>query len=165
MIKTINYKNKTYPQFQTYGNASQFAVPYAKYFCNGIGVDVGCKKTQWSFPGSMPVDLQFKNQYHALNLPQNLDYIYSSHCLQHTEDWVAVMQYWYKSLKEKGILFLYLPDYSQQYWRPWNNKKHKHVLHKQVIKDYMQEKYINVFCSQVDLNNSYMIVGEKDGSH
>jgi hypothetical protein len=30
----------------------------------------------------------------------------------------------YDALNENGTLFLYLPDYSQEYWRPWNNKKH-----------------------------------------
>ena len=72
------------------------------------------------------------------------------------------MDYWYDTLKVGGVLFLYLPDYSQTYWRPWNNKKHRNIFSSEIIKDYMEDKgYINIFVSGVDLNNSFMIFGEK----
>ena len=49
--------------------------------------------------------------------------------LAYINDWVIVMDYWYEVLKKDGgILFLYLPDFSQEYWRPWNNYKHKNVF-------------------------------------
>ena len=57
----IKFKEKSYPKFQSIGNASQFAIPYAKHFCKGIGVDVGCMKKEWAFPGAIPVDLAFDN--------------------------------------------------------------------------------------------------------
>jgi SAM-dependent methyltransferase len=163
-MNKIKFNEKEYPLFQSLGNASQFAIPYAKYFCKGKGYDVGCNKIEWAFPGSIPIDLLFKDNYDALNLPEkDIDYIYSSHCLEHINDWVLVMDYWYETLKKDGgILFLYLPDFSQEYWRPWNNYKHKHVFTPLIIKEYMiHKKYINVFCSEIDLNNSFMIVGEK----
>ena len=31
MIEIINYKDTDYPKFQTLGNASQFAIPFAKH--------------------------------------------------------------------------------------------------------------------------------------
>ncbi len=72
------------------------------------------------------------------------------------------MNYWYDRLVDGGTLFLYLPDYSQKYWRPWNNRKHKHVFKPEIIKDYMIDKgYKNVFVSGIDLNNSFMAMGEK----
>ena len=52
MIKTITYKGENYPHFQTTGNASQFAIPFAKQVCFGFGYDIGCMKSEWSFPGS-----------------------------------------------------------------------------------------------------------------
>jgi hypothetical protein len=59
-------------------------------------------------------------------------------------------------------LFLYLPDYSQEYWRPWNNRKHKNIFSQQIIKDYLlQRGYKNIFISGVDLNNSFMVMCEK----
>jgi len=72
------------------------------------------------------------------------------------------MNYWYDRLVDGGTLFLYLPDYSQRYWRPWNNRKHMHVLMPEIIKDYMTDKgYKNIFVSGIDLNNSFMAMGEK----
>ena len=163
-MNKIKFKNKEYPILQSLGNASQFAIPYAKHFCTGKGYDIGCNRLDWSFPGSIPIDISFDDNYDALNLPEkNVDYIYSSHCLEHVNDWVKTMDYWYNVLKKDGgILFLYLPDFSQEYWRPWNNYKHKHVFTLEIIKEYMKDKnYINIFCGDVDLNNSFMIVGEK----
>ena len=158
----IKYNNKTYPHFQSVGNASQFAIPFAKHFCNGNGFDIGCNRTDWSFPGSTPIDLLFDDDYDAYNLPDGqVDYIYSSHCLEHLPDWVEALNYWTSKLKPGGILFLYLPHYSQEYWRPWNNRKHIHAFVPEIIKDYMNCSFNNVFASERDLNDSFMVVGEK----
>lgn len=163
MIETIEYKNKKYPRFQSLGMASQFAIPYAKHVCLGEGYDIGCMKVEWSLPGSIPIDLDFEDDYHATNLPKKgVDYIFSSHCLEHIDGWVDVMDYWYETLKSGGTLFLYLPDYSQEYWKPWNNRKHRHIFTPEIIKDYMIDKgYKNVFVSGIDLNNAFMAIGEK----
>ena len=162
-MKLIEYNDKKYPYFQTAGQAAQFALPFAKYFCEGVGVDVGCKNREWALPGAIPIDLEFSDLYHAGNLPEvKLNYIFSSHCLEHIPNWVETMEYWYKKLEVGGTLFLYLPDYSQEYWRPWNNKKHLHIFTPQIIEDIMVHLgYTNIFKSGVDLNNSFMIVGEK----
>jgi predicted SAM-dependent methyltransferase len=161
-MELVYFKQKSYPKFQSEGNASQFAIPYAKHFCKGIGVDVGCMKEEWAFPGAYLVDPSI-NDYHALDFPYNeLDYIFSSHCLEHVYDWVDILDYWTSKLKPTGILFLYLPDYSQEYWKPWNNRKHKNIFTPQIISDYMNENgYKNIFASGVDLNNAFMVVGEK----
>jgi predicted SAM-dependent methyltransferase len=162
MIKTLQYKEHTYPSFQSEGNAAQFAIPYAKHVCSGTGVDVGCNRIEWSFPGSLPVDPVINN-YDALNFPySDLDYIFSSHCLEHLQNWVDVLDYWTSKLKIGGVLFLYLPDYSQEYWRPWNNRKHLNIFSPTILKDYLQDrKYNRIFISQVDLNNAFMVMGEK----
>jgi len=163
MIETVEFNNKEYPSFQANGNGSQFAIPYALHVCKGEGFDIGCMKKEWSFPGSIPIDLSFDDEYDAMNLPgKEVDYIFSSHCLEHIDDWVDAMDYWYDTIKEGGTLFLYLPDYSQEYWRPWNNKKHRNMFSAQIIEDYMLHKgYKKVFKTGVDLNNSFMIMGEK----
>ena len=103
MIETITYQNVKYPKFQSMGNASQFAIPYAKHICKGEGYDIGCMKKEWSFPGSTPIDISFNDGFHASNLPKkNVDYIFSSHCLEHIIDWVDVMDYWYETLRIGG---------------------------------------------------------------
>ena len=120
-------------------------------------------KPEWSFPGSRPIDLSFDDPWDADNLPEgNVDYIFSSHCLEHVPHWVNTMDYWYDRLKKGGVLFIYLPDYSQKYWRPWNNRQHNHVFTPNIIRDYMDHReYKNVFVSGVDLNNAFMAMGEK----
>jgi len=164
MIKIIEYKGNTYPAFQAEGNAAQFAIPYAKHVCIGKGVDVGCNRLEWSYPGSIPVD-PIINGYSALEFPNDaneLDYIFSSHCLEHVEDWVGVLDYWKTRLKLGGTIFLYLPDYSQVYWRPWNNRKHINILSPIIMKDYLEDrKFINIFISQIDLNNAFMVMAQK----
>ena len=130
MIETIKYGGDRYPLHQAIGNAAQFAIPYAKHYCKGIGYDVGCMKKEWSFPDSYPIDLAFDDGYHALKFPLEfqVDYIFSSHCLEHIHEWVDVLEYWYDNLKVGGVLFLYLPHYNQEYWRPWNNRKHLNIF-------------------------------------
>ena len=162
-MQVVDYKGDTYPHFQTIGNASQFAIPFAKHVCSGYGYDVGCMKKEWAFPDSVPIDLSFDNGWEADNLPPiEPDYIFSSHCLEHIMCWVDTMDYWYERLSVGGVLFLYLPDYSQKYWRPWNNKKHFNIFSPTIIKDYMENRgYKNIFASGVDLNNAFMVFGEK----
>ena len=163
MIKTIFYKEEAYPSFQADGFAAQFAFPYASIVCRGVGYDIGCMKKEWAFPGSIPIDISFEDGYDAYHLPQdNVDYVFTSHCLEHLDDWVEALNYWTSLLKYSGVLFLYLPHYSQKYWRPWNNRKHKHVFSVETIRDYMEEhNYTKIFSSEKDLNNSFMIMGEK----
>jgi len=163
-LNIIKYGSSVYPLFQTQGHAAQFAIPFAKHYCFGYGYDIGCNKQEWSYPGSVPIDPVINPVYDAFNLPsKNVDYIFSSHCLEHLDNWYDAVSYWYECLKENGgILFLYLPHYSQEYWRPWNNRKHKHVIQPEQISDLMKQLgFKNIFVSGVDLNNSFMIVGEK----
>ena len=59
------------------------------------------------------------------------------------------MDYWYDKLKQGGTIFLYLPDYSQEYWRPWNNRKHLNIFTPEIIYDYMEIKDIKTFLKVV----------------
>jgi hypothetical protein len=91
--------------------------------------------------------------------------VYSSHCLEHLEDWVKALDYWTSKLKVGGTLFLYLPHYNQEYWRPWNNRKHIHIFTPEIIKAYMEDRgYTNIFHSDRDMNDSFMIAGEKSNN-
>jgi predicted SAM-dependent methyltransferase len=160
----ITFNNKKYPKHQSIGNSAQFAIPYAKYYCKGIGYDIGCGKREWSFPNSIAIDTGFYDGADAMHLPLNeqVDYIFSSHCLEHICNWVDALNYWYDNLKVEGVLFLYLPFYDQEYWRPWNNRKHNNIFTPQIINDWMEYKgFKNIFYSGRDLNDSFMIVGEK----
>ena len=121
----LKYNGTLYPAFQAQGYAAQFAIPYAKKFCKGKGYDIGCMKKEWALPGAIPIDVEFDDEWDAYNLPDTaVDYIFSSHCLEHLPNWVEALDYWTTIINSKGTLFLYLPHYSQEYWRPWNNRKH-----------------------------------------
>lgn len=162
-MEYISFNDEQYPKFQSIGNASQFAIPYAKYYCKGIGYDIGFCKEEWKFPNAYGIDFTLNNGFNANNLPfEEVDYIYSSHCLEHVDDWVTTLEYWIYHIKNGGILFLYLPDFSQKYWRPWNNRKHKHCLTQEIMQSFLEDHNMkNITVSGVDLNNSYMIVCEK----
>ena len=162
-MKTIIHDDIEYPHFQAEGHAAQFILPFAKRFCSGKGVDVGCMKWEWAFPGAWAVDIDFDDDYHAMNLPMDdADYIFSSHCLEHLHDWVGVLDYWTTCIKPGGVIFLYLPHYSQTYWRPWNNRKHVNILTPEYLKDYFEAReYSNVWVTGPDLNNAFCAVGVK----
>lgn len=160
-MNIIEYKNEKYPFFQTLGNASQFSIPFAKHFCQGVGYDIGFCKEEWKFPGAIGIDSSLENGFDADHLPEDtlVDYIYSSHCLEHVDNWVLTLEYWIQHLKPGGVLFLYLPDVSQKYWRPWNNRRHKHCLTPELLKEFVQDHEMkNIFVSGIDLNNSFMVV-------
>lgn len=162
-IETIKFNSRLYPAFQANGFAARFAFPFAKEVCHGIGVDVGCNRIEWSFPGSLPVDPLINGLTATSYDYRDLDYVFSSHCLEHIPDWVGTLNYWINSLKPSGVLFLYLPDFSQEYWRPWNNRKHIHVFHPYMIDSFLRscESLENVFVSGVDAYNSFICMAQK----
>ena len=162
-MEFVVFEGEKYPFFQTKGNASQFSIPFALHFCKGKGYDIGFCKEEWKFPGAIGIDIGLNNGYDANKLPdEEVDYIYSSHCLEHLDNWVETLELWLSKLKEGGVLFLYLPDFSQKYWRPWFNCKHRHCFTSQIIETFLKDKNMkNIFVSGIDLNNSFMIVCEK----
>ena len=162
-MNTIIYKGNTYPAFQAQGFAAKFAFPFALEVCKGVGYDIGCSKKEWALHGATPIDCSFNDHYDAFNLPDGqVDYIFSSHCLEHLNNWVDALDYWTEKIRPHGTLFLYLPHPSQEYWMPYNNRKHIHCLYPEMIERYLKNKsYKNIFIGGVDLNNSYCVMAEK----
>jgi len=161
-MELIEFADEKYPIFQSRGNASQFAIPYALHYCFGNGYDIGFCKEEWKLPNARGIDIVMDDGYDANRLPEDeVNYIYSSHCLEHVDNWVETLELWISKIKNGGILFLYLPDFSQNYWRPWNNRKHKHCFTPEIIKQFLKDKQMkNIFVSGIDLNNSFMVVCE-----
>jgi SAM-dependent methyltransferase len=123
MTTVYEYDGDLFPEYLKHGNAMQFFAPFAKQFCSGRGVDVGCGK--WPFPGAEPIDV--KDGRDAMDLPiRDLDYVVSSHCLEHLSNPVAALEHWKNSLKPCGVLALYLPHPDMTYWRPSRCRKHLH---------------------------------------
>lgn len=164
-METITFKGVTYPAFQASGFAARFAFPFAQEFCKGVGFDIGCNRAEWSYPGSILIDPLLQPEYDAMNLPPiQVDYIFSSHCIEHLSNWSDALNYWHTKLKRVGVLFLYLPDMSRQgYWRPWHNKKHLHYITPSIMSDYFNDHAIwdDVRISGTDLNASFYVIAER----
>ena len=169
-ISTISFKDKKYPSFQSTGNAARFAMPFAKEIIGEgkIGFDIGCMKLDWAYPGAILIDKDFDDPWDAYSLPtltDPLEYIFSSHCLEHLPDWVGALNYWNEVLSPGGVLFLYLPHKTQEYWHPWNNRKHYHLFDFECMDLYFKNNthlWSTTFVSTgADLNNSFYCVAEK----
>ncbi len=174
MIETIEYKGTIYPKLVTEWNAAQYAIPFAKHFCSGTGFDIGTHKREWSFPGAIPIDPEL-NEWDAMHLPEykgetintsEVDYIFSSQCLEHIPDYVAALDYWATRLKSGGTLFLYLPNMdANPYWRPQNNRRHYHYINPAIIESYFEDRktvWQKVIVTKGhDLNFSFYAIAEK----
>jgi len=122
------HKGQLYPEFLTGGNAAVFIYKTAKLYCRGKGLDIGPGK--WPLDGAIPIENdEDQNAYNLDSFKLNsLDYVFSSHCLEHLERWKEALSLWIRKLKVGGILFLYLPHKSMKMWRPggpW--ARHHHV--------------------------------------
>lgn len=164
-IATIEFNGQAYPAFQASGFAARFAFAFAQEVCKGKGLDIGYSQTEWKFPGAIGIEPSIDFTYDAMNLPEGeFDFITSFHMLEHYKgNFANLLDYWTSKIKSGGVLFLYLPDYSQYYWRTWSNRKHIHSLTPQILKDYLIQswQYKNIFVSGVDLNNSFAVMAEK----
>lgn len=171
MIKTIEHAENIYPAYQADGNAARFCRAFALEVCQGDGLDIGCNRREWVFPDARGIDVSFDDGFHAMNLPQNKrskggkwDYIHSSHMLEHfSGNWADVLDYWISVLKPGGVLFLYLPDWSQSYWRVFSNRRHIHTFEPQMLEEYVnQNDEIEIaFVSGVDAYNSFIVMAQK----
>ena len=163
MLEFINYKGIDYPIHESEGNAAQWIIPLAKRYCNGVGFDIGYSKEAWMFPSAIGIEPTIDPAYDAMRLPDmQVDYIFSSHCLEHVkENWYNVLDYWLSKIKEGGILFLYLPHEKQLYWNTSSNRKHIHSFNGIEIGNYLRELGHKVFIGGCDANHSFTVICEK----
>jgi len=121
-------------------------VPYTR----GRGLDVGCGSFK-AFPHFIGVDnghhakefgWDFKPDVHvedATNLnvfaSQSMDFVFSSHLLEHIENTQKALKEWWRVLKVGGYLVLYLPDKFQypNIGEAGANPDHKHDFHRDDI--------------------------------
>jgi SAM-dependent methyltransferase len=154
---TFQYRGGWYPGFLKDGDAERWIAPLAKYFCRGVGLDVGAG--QWPLPGSHPIDL--KRGTDAMALPEGLwDYVFSSHCAEHLPDPIAAIEHWKTRLRPGGTLFLYLPHPDMEYWRPQFCRKHLHSWAPAQMAGILRDLgFVDVMHSERDLAWSFAVVG------
>ena len=165
-MNLIKYNGSLYPELQSTGNASKFAIPFAQQIISGFVYDVGYGCEEWKFPNSVGVDEIDNNGFHAMNLPPAIaDAIYSSHFLEHYKGrFQDVIEYWITKIKDGGHIFLYLPNCEYQKYWAWGNKKHIHYLTPKIMKEFCENS--NLFTNFIvtdgyDLNGSFYCVIEK----
>ncbi len=129
----------------------------ALQYCKGDGIDFGAGK--WCLPGAIPVD---QSTYFSLEDfdPASLDFVYSSHCLEHITAWRITLRELIFKLKPGGIIFLYLPHEISP-WTGW--RKHKWTPTASVVVDALANEGIalSMLSEQPDGYQSWFVVGKK----
>ncbi len=134
------YEGERYPEYLATGNASRFILEKAKQYCRGRGIDVGAGK--WPLPGATPIQEGKRQDAFKLDASPDgsLDFVFSSHCLEHLDDWQRALRVWIRKLKTHGILFLYLPHESMRLWNPggpWVGVMHRWTPTCEVINPFL----------------------------
>lgn len=94
----------------------------ATRWCKGLGVEIGAFKNP--IPGIQPIYVDKFAQYanepthaqyfgEATDLPfvdESLDYVASSHVLEHTANPVKALNEWHRVLKPGGVVYMVVPD-------------------------------------------------------
>lgn len=122
-------------------------VPYTR----GRGIDVGCGRFK-AFPHFIGVDnghhwgregIDVVSEADDLELfaSESLDFVFSSHALEHIADFKGALREWWRVLKVGGHLSLYLPhkELYPNIGSDHGNKDHKHDFLPQDIIDAMRD--------------------------
>jgi SAM-dependent methyltransferase len=142
------YMERFYPDYLTVGGASYAIRLQAQKFCKGRGVDVGAGL--WPLPGSIPIDIERGpgRDFSIADIEDNsIDYVFSSHCLEHIEKWQKDLKEWISKLKKGGIVFLYLPHPECKIWEPGSpfvGCGHRWKPTPEIIKRFLQEVHCEI---------------------
>lgn len=128
------------PQGDEAGKVKYLVVPYTR----GVGLDLGCGPKK-AFPHFIGMDSGKDTELFGIQMKpdvvvpdcaniqdsvedESCDFIFSSHLLEHIEDYKAALKSWWKALKAGGHLVLYLPHKAlyPNIGQPGANPDHKH---------------------------------------
>lgn len=125
-IQDLSYyrASKLYPDYLKHGNMSEAVVFLAGKYCHGKGVDIGAG--EWPIKGARAIENgKEENAYHLNEKNDSLDFVFSSHSLEHLGKWQDALREWHRVLGAGGTLFLYLPHPSCKMWQKEINKFHE----------------------------------------
>jgi SAM-dependent methyltransferase len=161
------YQGKFYPDYLTIGGASHAIFSKARLLCQGYGIDIGAGF--WPLPESIPVDI-----HRGPGLSKtvsdfedgSLDYVFSSHCLEHIEKWEEELNKWIRKIKPSGIIFLYLPHPDCAIWLPGSpfvGDGHKWIPTPEIIKNALEDSLCRIeqFDDGPDAMQSFYVCGRK----
>lgn len=125
------------------GNEAAKCIYDVVQFCRGTGLDIGCGPKK-ALPSMIGVDSKKDTALFGIAMqPDNVvddasrlpmvpdgrvDYVFSSHLLEHLEDYQAALKEWWRIIRVGGYLVLYLPhkDLYPNIGQPGSNPDHKH---------------------------------------
>lgn len=117
--KAVRY----YPDYIKYGAAVEGVKYLALKYCKGKGVDIGAGK--WPLDGARGIEYsEVENAYIIKEEDESLDFVFSSHLLEHLDEPYRAIDEWYRVLKKDGIIFMYLPHPACHMWKKENLKYH-----------------------------------------
>lgn len=140
------------PQGNESGKVRWEIVPYTR----GKGLDLGCGPHK-AFPHFTGVDSCKDTELFGIDMKPDVvvdtcerlegiddgsqDFVFSSHLLEHIEDYRAALKEWWRVVKDDGYLVLYLPhkDLYPNVGTEGANPDHKHDFTPADIKDAMRE--------------------------
>jgi SAM-dependent methyltransferase len=98
----------------------------------------------------------------------SLDFVFSSHCLEHIESWQQSLGEWIGKLKPGGYVFLYLPHPDCAIWHPGSpfvKDGHKWTPTPEKIKQTLGELDCEIAQSDdgPDAMQSFYVCGRKQG--
>lgn len=115
--------SKLYPDYLKKGNMAEAVKWLALKYCQGKGVDIGAGK--WPLNGAKAIEDNLdENAYIIKEADSSLDFVFSSHNLEHLSDWQKALREWYRVLKVGGQICLYLPHPVCDMWAVGVNKQH-----------------------------------------
>lgn len=149
---------------------------YDKYM-SGQGIEIGFQGYQVGahsiLTSAIGLDFGYP-EYDGVNLPfeaESQDYVYSSHCLEHIDDYKAVIKEWYRVTKFGGHIVTVVP-HRDLYERRLNppsqfNGDHKHFFTNSLLLSFFEESlpinsYRTRFLEDNDTGYDYFI---PDGQH
>ncbi|MFA5157484.1 MAG: methyltransferase domain-containing protein [Candidatus Omnitrophota bacterium] len=162
----FKYKGDFFPGYLNSGNAAQNIKQKALEYCSGRGLDIGAGS--WALDGAIAIDNN--PDQNALKLDRfgngSLDYIFSSHCLEHLSKWREGLKLWISKLKPEGILFLYLPHVAQKLWRPggpWVGHAHRWSPTVEVVVKFLEDNGMTIIETNkgMDRYYSFHVVAKK----
>jgi ADP-heptose:LPS heptosyltransferase/predicted SAM-dependent methyltransferase len=125
-------------------------VPYTR----GKGLDIGCGQYKAyshfigidngkQYGGKNVTDINGDGTDLSLFADDSLDFVFSSHFLEHVEDYKSALKEWWRVIKPDGYLVLYLPhkDLYPNIGEEGANPDHKHDYHPDDIKSAMHDLY------------------------
>lgn len=103
--------------FPKYMSGDGLDIGYAGYKSNRLPILPTAVGVDTDFPGYDGKILPFKDN--------SVDYVYSSHCLEHIKDWDLAINEWYRVTKENGYIVIVVPHHylyekKKQYPSRWN---------------------------------------------